>query len=93
MWLWRWTIVMSTCLAVGCAVIGLVEWYVLAYGVVDLECAVDPAMASGCLPAWEPTPKPWLAAALVFGSVAVVGLARIELQGLWGRLGHAPAVG
>jgi hypothetical protein len=81
-------IVAATCLAVGCGVVGLVEWYILAYGVVDLMCAVDPSDPHRCVPPWEPTPKPWLAASVAFGSLALVGLARIEFYGLRRRDGH-----
>jgi hypothetical protein len=76
-------IVTATCLAVGCALIGVVEWYVLEYGVRKLVCSVvsDPGAPIQCERPWEPTPKPWLAAAVAFGSLALVGAGRIELHG------------
>ena len=79
----RPTIVYATCLAVGCAVVGLIEWYVLEHGVRYLVCEIvsDPGMPTRCARPWEPTPKPWLGAAVVFGSLALVGVIRIELDG------------
>ena len=91
--LWRWTIVVSTCVALGCAAIGLVEWFVLAYGITDLECAIDPMASNGCAPPWEPTPRPRLMAASGFAALATVGIARIELHGLRDRFRGAPALG
>ena len=74
---WRSTIVIATCLSVGCAVVGLVEWYVLANRVNDLVCGIvsDPGTPLRCARPWEPTPKPWFAAAVAFGSLALVGVA------------------
>src|SRR4051794_23166874 len=79
----RVTIVIATCLAVGCAVVGFVEWYVLAHGVRDLVCGIvsDPGTPIRCERPWEPTPKPWLGAAIVFGAIALASVARIERGG------------
>ena len=79
-------------MGLGCAVIGLVEWYVLVYGVTDLDCALDPTAPGGCVSKWEPTPKPWLMAACTFAALAAVGIARIEMPGMKPWFGRTPAL-
>src|SRR5262249_51043668 len=91
MWAWRSIIVIAVCVSVGCTVVGLIEWYVLECGVRDLICAVvgDPATSPRCAAVWEPTPKPWLIAAVASGSLALVGVARVELDGRGSRVEFA----
>jgi hypothetical protein len=75
-------------LAVGCALIGLVEWYALEHGVRKLVCGIvsEPGEPVRCARPWEPRPMPWFAAAIAFGSVALIGAVRIELHGWNGRV-------